>query len=49
MCRRFRILGAITLGFGAGLLAAGLFESEFFCGFVAVALLATGVFLMQKK
>lgn len=49
MCRKFQIVGAILLGFGLGLLAAGFFESEFFCGFVGVAVVAAGVCLMQKK
>lgn len=37
------------MGFGAGLLAAGLFESVFFCGFIGVGVLIVGIMVMQKK
>lgn len=49
MCRRNKLLGVGLMGFGAGLLAAGLFESVFFCGFVGVAVLIVGVMVVQKK
>lgn len=49
MCRRNQLLGIGLMGFGVGLLAARLFESEFFCGCVGVAALVVGVMVMQKK
>lgn len=49
MCRKNQLLAVGAMGFGLGLLAAQLFESEFFCGFVGVAMLALGILLAQKK
>lgn len=49
MCRRNQLLGVAMMGFGLGLLAARLFESGFFCGFVGTALLVLGVLVVQKK
>lgn len=49
MCRKNMLLGVGLMGFGLGLLAAGLFESAFFCGFVGVAVLIVGVMILQKK
>lgn len=49
MCRRNQLLGAFLVGVGLGLLAANLFESVFFCGFIGVGLLVVGVVVVQKK
>lgn len=49
MCRRNQLLGIGLFGFGLGLLAAGLFESVFFCGCVGVGFLLVGVIVIQKK
>lgn len=49
MCRRNQLLGIGAMGFGLGLLTAGLFESAFFCGFVGVCMLVAGIVLAQKK
>ena len=49
MCRRNQLCGILALGFGLGLLAAGLFDSVFFCGCLGVALVVTGVIVVRKK
>ncbi len=49
MCRRNQLLGAFLVGVGLGMLAAGLFESMFFCGFVGIGVLVVGVVVVQKK
>lgn len=48
MCRRNHLMGVGLMGFGLGLLLAGLFESGFFCGCVAVALLGIGACLLKR-
>jgi hypothetical protein len=49
MCRRNQLIGIFALGFGLGMLFAGLFESGFFCGCVGVGLMAGGLLILQKK
>jgi hypothetical protein len=49
MCRRNQLFGIFALGFGLGMLFAGLFESGFFCGCVGVGLMAGGLLILQKK
>lgn len=49
MCRRNQLIGVAAVGFGLGLLAAGLFESAFFCGFLGIGAIVVGVIVMQKK
>lgn len=49
MCRRNQLLGVGIIGFGLGLLAAGLFESVFFCGLVGVSVIVVGVVVFQKN
>lgn len=49
MCRRNQLLGVGAMGVGLGMLAACLFESLFFCGFVGVGILIVGVVVVQKK
>lgn len=49
MCRRNQMLGIGLIGFGLGLLAASLFESVFFCGFVGVSICVVGIVVVQRK
>ncbi len=49
MCRRDQLLGMALVAFGAGLLAAALFESGIFCTCVAVGSIVVGIGLLQKK
>lgn len=49
MCRKNQMLGLGLMGFGAGLLCAGFFESVYLCGFVGITALVVGVVVMQKK
>ena len=49
MCRRNQLLGIFALGFGLGMLFAGLFESGFFCGCVGLCLMVGGILILQKK
>ncbi len=49
MCKRNQLLGVAMVSFGLGLLAASLFESGLFCGFVAVASIVAGITVIQKR
>lgn len=49
MCRKNQLLGVALAAFGLGLLFAGLFESGFFCGCVAIGLIVAGLVLSRKK
>lgn len=48
MCRRNRLLGMALLGFGLGMLVAGLFESAFFCGCVGFGAICGGFGMLRK-
>lgn len=49
LCRRNQLLGIAALAFGAGLLICCWFDSEFVRTCVGVALIAAGIFILQKK
>lgn len=49
MCRRNQLLGVALMAFGLGLLAAGFFESVFFCGCLGLGVMVVGVVILQKK
>ena len=49
MCRRNQLFGMVLMGFGLGLLVAGLFESGFFCGCVGFGAMIAGFVLLKKK
>ena len=49
MCRRNQLLGMLLVGFGVGLLVAGLFESGFFCGCLGIGAICLGFGMQRKK
>lgn len=49
MFRRNKLCGVGLICFGLGMLAAGFFESAFFCGCLGIGFLVCGFVLLQKK
>jgi hypothetical protein len=49
MCRKNQLCGVGMICFGLGLLAAGFFESVFFCGCLGIGFLVGGFLMFQKK
>ena len=48
MCRKNRLFGMALVGFGLGLLVAGLFESAFFCGLLGLGAICGGFVILNK-
>lgn len=49
VCRRNQLWAIALIGFGLGLLAAGFFESVFFCGSLGIVFMVIGIVVFQKK
>ena len=49
LCRKNQLLGMAALAFGAGLLVCCWFESEWRRTCLGIALVAWGIFTLQKK